>query len=428
MPSTQSTQPSLETIDPNSHQSDRIAEFVRNQLGSEAPPQPVASDFWQRINATETKLWLDSGDIESIDSLWNAEFSGLTTNNTLLNKEVQNGTYDDLVPKAAKLVEKLPEDVQVREIAFILNLCHGLKLARRFRCGVSVELHTDLADDTDATLAYARRCHEICPEFFIVKVPLTPAGLIAIRQLRDEDIRVNCTLGFSARQNYVATALARPSFVNVFLGRLNSYVADNKLGDGALVGEKTTLASQTEVATFTRGLPTTDTQQIAASLRDASQLPNLAGVDVITMPAKVARQAKEMLDEEWQSQLNDQHSVELTDKSDSSKTRIEKLWNVSQAERRFVQKAILSPVDGADDLRELAADHDLEDLFPVMAAAELQQIADDGKIPQHSRWQSRIVRGDLAIDSLMTLAGLATFAASQLDLDNRIRENMIGGK
>jgi len=415
----------LATIDPGSPAADRIAKFVHEPIDLESPQRgPRASDFWHRINPTETSLWLDSGDIEAIDTLWCSQFSGLTTNNTLLNTEVQNGTYDELVPQANELLSDLPEHARVREIALILNLRHALKLVERFGCDTSVELHTDAADDTAATLAYARRCQQVCPERFIVKVPLTPAGLIAIGQLRDEGIRVNCTLGFSARQNYVATALSRPSFVNVFLGRLNSYIADNELGDGEMVGEKATLASQGEVATFTRGLASTDTQQIAASLRDPSQLPHLAGVDVITMPVKVAALAEKKLRRPWQSQLNSQHTVELRDGVEPDSIQIEKLWDVSKEARNFVQKAILSPPQDADELRRIAADHDLEDLFPVMAAEELQAIASDGKIPRHTRWRERIVRGDLAIDSLLTLAGLASFAASQAELDDRIRQHL----
>ncbi|TWU05825.1 transaldolase family protein [Stieleria varia] len=425
MASAATSKETLQRIDPRSQHAQRITEFVHDFVDLDASPSEAKpSEFWQGINATETSLWLDSGEIAAIGSLWNENLSGLTTNNTLLNKEVQEGTYDDLVPQAGKLVADLAEESQVREIGFILNLCHALKLVQQFRCGVSVELHTDLAYDTAATIDYARRCHDICPEFFIVKVPLTPAGLVAIRQLRDEGIRVNCTLGFSARQNYVATALARPSFVNVFLGRLNSYVADNQFGDGDLVGEKTTLASQAEVATFTRGLPMTDTKQIAASLRDASQLPRLAGVDVITMPTKVARQAKETLNQPWKSQLSEQHRVVLDEKVNPETVQIEKLWEVSKSERALVQKAILSPAADANELRLMAADYDSEDLFPVMSEQELRWIADDGKIPKHHRWQERIVRGDLAIDSLMTLAGLASFAASQAKLDDRIRKHL----
>tara|TARA_R110002073_G_scaffold172563_12_gene329796 strand:+ start:6474 stop:7754 length:1281 start_codon:yes stop_codon:yes gene_type:complete len=421
----ESAHDSVETITPESSASQRIADFIRQREEHDSSSrEPRNSEFWQRINATTTSLWLDSGDVDSIDSLWCQQFSGVTTNNTLLNNEVQNGAYDELVPQISKLVGNVPDDVKVREIGFALNLCHALKLVQQFSCNVSVELHTDVAHDSEATMAYARRCHDLCPEFFIVKIPFTPSGLIAINQLRDEGIRVNCTLGFSARQNYVATALSRPSFVNVFLGRLNSYIADNHLGDGQGVGEKATLASQAEVSTFTRGLPTTDTQQIAASLRDASQLPKLAGVDVITIPTKVAKQAEPSLDQPWQSQLNHSPTVKLGDQIDPSTVRIEKLWDVSKSERNFVQKAILLPPASAVELKQMAADHQIEDLFPEMASEEKQAIAEDGKIPNHRRWQQRIVRGDLAIDSLMTLAGLATFAKSQSELDQRIRKQL----
>jgi transaldolase len=417
-----------ETRDWIEHQSDparRIAEFVHEGIDLESPPeQPREEPRWKRLNQCETALWLDSGDMEAIDSLWNDQFSGLTTNNNLLNKEVQNGTYDDLIPQALPLVETLSEQAQVQEIAFILNVRHALRLVERFRCNVSVELHTDVAHDTEATLAYARRCHEICPEHFVVKVPLTPAGLIAITQLRREGIRVNCTLGFSARQNYVATAISSPSFVNVFLGRLNSYVADNGLGDGALVGEKATIESQHEVSTFTRGLPTTNTRQIAASLRDPEQLPHLAGVDVITMPTSVAEEALDRLKTPWLSQLNEDFPVTLHESVNPESIRLEKLWSVNKSERNFVQKAILNPPQTADDLVAAARENEVIDLFPEMSESELQAIAEDGKIPKHERWGGRIAAGDLAVDSLMTLAGLAYFAESQRALDQRIREQL----
>ena len=45
-------------------------------------------------------------------------------------------------------------------------------------------------------------------------------------------VPVNLTLGFSARQNVLTSVFARPTYCNVFLGRLNSVVADHGLGDG----------------------------------------------------------------------------------------------------------------------------------------------------------------------------------------------------
>ncbi|QDV67486.1 Transaldolase [Rosistilla carotiformis] len=414
-----------ETILPHTEQSKQIAESIRRDIRWRGPaPETTEDPFWQRTNPTNTQLWLDSGDLEAIGDLWNSQFSGLTTNNSLLNAEVQNGTYDHFIPEAAKLLPGISESARVREIAFILNLRHALKLVERFRCRVSVELHTDVANDVEATLAYARRCHELCPEYFLVKVPLTPAGLVAIKQLSDEGIRVNCTLGFSARQNYVATAFARPAYVNVFLGRLNSYIAENDLGDGEWVGEKTTLASQAAVASCETGNGDERTQQIAASLRDAEQLQRLAGVDVITMPTKVALQAKDVLEEPWRSQLDQHYEVKLHQGVDPSLVGVEKLWEISDLERQFVENAAKASSLSPLQLQQLAMDHGVDDLFPTMSEQQRQAIADQGKVPVHQHWQEGIRDGSLAIDSLMTLAGLASFAAAQAELDQRIRDQL----
>ena len=115
---------------------------------------------------------------------------------------------------------------------------------------MSVEEHTDLAHDVELAVLYGKRFHAICPERFIVKLPLTPAGLLSMRKLRRAGVPVNFTLGFSARHNYLAARLGDPSFVNVFLGRLNAFVADAGLGSGAGVGEKATAASQEAIRTL----------------------------------------------------------------------------------------------------------------------------------------------------------------------------------
>ena len=50
---------------------------------------------WSKLREIGTRLWLDTSDIEMAKELWSSEFEALTTNNTLLNKEVQKGIYDD---------------------------------------------------------------------------------------------------------------------------------------------------------------------------------------------------------------------------------------------------------------------------------------------------------------------------------------------
>jgi transaldolase len=158
------------------------------------------SPLWQAVRKLGTELWLDTGDVDAIRKLWTQEFTALTTNNTLLNKEVQKGIYDQLVPQAAAVLHQtkqdMSEDLLVQEIAFILNAVHGLRLVQTFDADVSVELHTNLAWDADASWHYGRRFHAIEPDRFNVKVPLTPEGVLAARRLHKDGVRINFTLGF----------------------------------------------------------------------------------------------------------------------------------------------------------------------------------------------------------------------------------------
>ena len=272
-----------------------VRDFIlsRDEI-DEAPLEDSPDPFWQGLSGVGSMIWFDTGDIDAASSNWSAEMSALTTNNSLLNKEVQKGIYDDLIVRAKEMLGSMEPDDLVMEVAFILNAVHGMRLARRFNADVSVELHTGISYDVEAIAHYGKRFHEINPDRFIVKVPFTSDGILGARVIREAGIRVNLTLGFSARQNVIAAVVSKPNFVNVFLGRLNSFVADNGLGTGNMIGEKTTLASQRSVHSVTQEF-VEPVHQIAASIRGAGQLEALAGVDVITMPTDVAEEAKQRL-------------------------------------------------------------------------------------------------------------------------------------
>ena len=400
---------------------EKIKDFVLEEVSlPEKPPSFPSDHFWKALKETGTVLWLDTGDIEAAGALWCGEFTALTTNNTLLNIEVQKGIYDELVKKAEAILKGLDLHERMVEIAFILNAVHGLNLVKQFGANVSVELHTDIAHDIERTISYARRFHQIAPKHFIIKVPLTPEGLIATRRLREENIAVNFTLGFSARHNYLATLFAYPSYVNVFLGRLNSYVADNRLGDGMMVGEKATLSSQRRVSELSKKTGRI-TKQIAASMRSTGQLRDLAGVDVFTMPVKVAEAAKKELPGSWKSQIEREYKVTLFEGIKRERLKLSKLWNVSEKEQGYFRVLAGNPPSSGKELVEMAHDSGIHDLFSRLSDEELGQIVSDGKIPLHSRWEARISRGEVAVDSLLNLAGLASFASSQQELDERIR-------
>ncbi len=398
----------------------RIAAIAAKGIDLKAPrPTPAASPFWAGLRAVGSELWLDTGDLDAAAPLWNAEFTALTTNNTLLNKEVQKGIYDALVKETAAALSDLDPQSRVIEIAFILNAHHGLRLAQRFGGKVSVELHTDLAHDAERSIAYGKRFFAICPEHFIVKLPFTAAGLLAAKALGEAKIPVNFTLGFGARHNYLATAIAAPAYVNVFLGRLNAYMTDNKLGDGKLVGEKSMLASQRAVTALNRG-----TRHIAASLRNAQQLADLGGIDVFTMPTPVAAEAVKTLDGKWINCVAKDYPISVLPGVDIKAIRLHTLWDIGPAERAFAADFAAHPATTAEELIDRAHKHGVGDLFPRLSAAELKTLSDDGKIPKHATWAAKIAAGELAIDTVLNLAALASFVIDQTALDDRIRKQI----
>ena len=380
---------------------------------------------WRRLHELGTALWLDTGSVEEASALWTQEFDALTTNNTLLNREVQTGAYDSLIVEVDRLLssEGLDTRERILEIAFVLNARHGLKLVEQFDAMVSVELHTDLAGDLDRTVATARRYHAICPERFIIKVPFTAAGLLATRILSSEGIPVNHTLGFSARQNYVIARAGDPAYVNVFMGRLNSFVADNHLGDGTYVGERATLASQSAVRHLCDE-GRSCSRQIGASFRNGRQVLDLAGMDVMTMPPKVAADFLDVVEQggEIADRTGADYRPPLADGVDPAAVRLGTLWDIGPEVVSCVDALVKENLEGFSPAQLIGffAEFGCSDLLVDWCDESIAINRAEGKIPSLDNWRDMLAEGTIGLDSLMNLAGLNAFRADQQAMDDRI--------
>jgi transaldolase len=395
-------------------------EFGKPRLGMKADAE------WRKIRDAGTTLWLDTGDMDEATRLWTSEFEALTTNNTLLNKEVQKGIYDKLVGKAAAAVREVAPDIDEREllleVAFVLNAYHGLRLVEQFDAHVSVELHTDLAGDVARTLAYGKRYYEICPERFYVKVPLTPAGYLGARKLVQCGVPINFTLGFSARHNYVAALVSNPDYVNVFLGRLNAFVSDHRLGDGKNVGEKATLSTQRTLLSL-RAAGRSRSRLIGASMRAGGQVATLAGLDVFTMPPKVAAEYRQNPTAAITSQvaidpaITCAAGVKLADFNGAT------LWDVPKPFQACVEALLAKDLDSLspDELQTHFEQAGCGDFLPRWSETELQTITNDGKIPVYETWKNKLSAGTVGLDALMNISGLCSFATDQKAFDDRVR-------
>jgi transaldolase len=111
----------------------------------------------------------------------------------------------------------------------------------------------------------------------VVKVPMTPNGLIVGRRLVDEGIKVNVTLVFSPAQAILAAEIGA-FIVSPFLGRLDDVASD---GMDAL----RKICEIYEVQGY-------ETNVLAASLRHPMHIVEaaLAGADIATMPHAVFKQ------------------------------------------------------------------------------------------------------------------------------------------
>ena len=109
-------------------------------------------------------------------------------------------------------------------------------------------------------------------ENIIVKVPITEAGIKAIKYFSQKEIRTNCTLVFSAGQALLA-AKAGATYVSPFVGRLDDISTDG-------------LELIARIRTIYTNYYSFDTQILAASVRHPMHIIKCAeiGADVITGP------------------------------------------------------------------------------------------------------------------------------------------------
>jgi transaldolase len=387
-----------------------------------------SNPVWQRMRETGSQLWFDTGNIDEAQQRWTREFSALTTNNTLLNREIQTGRYDGLITEIADLLTSYPKMTNKQmmlEIAFVLNAWHALRLVEKFDAYVSVEEHTDLANDVSAAVDYGSRFYEICPERFIIKIPFTPAGLLATRKLAAKGIPVNHTLGFSARQNYLIARIAQPAYVNVFLGRLNSFVVDNKLGDGSYVGEKATLASQKAVSQL-RESGITPSFQIGASFRNGGQVRDLAGIDVMTMPPKVADEflSLNLPTDQISDKTAENYTIGLNKDVSPDSVNLNTLWEINDEIVACIDALENEDIDRftPGGLVEFFKKHNCSDVLVPWSDSQIATSAKEGKIPKLENWHKLLADKTFGFDTLMNLAGLNSFTTDQDAMDSRVRQ------
>src|SRR5690348_4326462 len=188
------------------------------------------------------RIFLDTADINEIREAarWGI-LSGVTTNPTLMMKS-RGASHEAVIKEIAEIV-----DGPISAETVSLDTAGMLEEARRFAAW-----HPNV----------------------VVKVPSTPNGWAAVKQLKQEGIRTNVTLCFSATQALFA-ALAGAYIISPFVGRLDDISEDGM----QVVRDTVEIYRKHQLPTLV----------LAASIRHPLHIIDSAkaGADIATVPFKV---------------------------------------------------------------------------------------------------------------------------------------------
>ena len=187
------------------------------------------------------KIFLDTADTEAIRKHFNTGLvDGLTTNPTLIRKSGRN--HEEVYQEVKDLGLK---DISMEVIGSDINM-----------------------------ISEGKRLHKKFGKCSTIKVPCTPDGLKACKDLSEDGIKVNVTLIFSQSQAILASK-AGAKYVSPFVGRVD----DNSFGGLCLVKDIAKVFREHMVTT----------QVLAASLRGVRDVGRAFeyGADIVTMPPNV---------------------------------------------------------------------------------------------------------------------------------------------
>jgi len=128
---------------------------------------------------------------------------GQTSNPSIFEKSITGSTlYSDILssPEAKTLDAKsLYEKIAIRDVQDACDIFKPVYQQTKRRDGyVSLEVSPFLANDTKGTMEEARRLWKaVDRENVMIKVPATPEGIPAIRQLLEDGLNINITLLFA---------------------------------------------------------------------------------------------------------------------------------------------------------------------------------------------------------------------------------------
>lgn len=233
-----------------------------------------------------TTIVVDTGDIESIKKYHPTD---ATTNPSLIESAIQKPEYQYLIEDAVQYSQKKGSSPGERCSLLIdkLFVNVGAEILKLIPGRVSTEVDARLSFDVEGSIKKALQFIALYEEMgipkerILIKLASTWEGGVAAKELEKMGIHCNMTLLFSLAQA-IHSAESQATLISPFVGRiLDWYKAHDKV-EGYPPEEDPGVKSVTAIYNYFKKYGY-KTQVMGASFRNAGEILELAGCDLLTI-------------------------------------------------------------------------------------------------------------------------------------------------
>ncbi|SHJ18742.1 transaldolase [Rubritalea squalenifaciens DSM 18772] len=229
-----------------------------------------------------TTIVADTGDFESMREY---KPQDATTNPSLILSAVEKPEYRHLLDKAISEAKEAG-NTSIESIIDRTLILFGLEILKIVPGRVSTEVDARLSFDTQGTIDKAREliaayeAEGISRDRILIKIASTWEGIKAAEELEKEGIHCNLTLLFSLAQA-IACAEAKVQLISPFVGRIYDWYKA-KTGTDYQGAEDPGVQSVQQIYNYYKKFGY-KTEVMGASFRNAGQITELAGCDLLTI-------------------------------------------------------------------------------------------------------------------------------------------------
>lgn len=235
-----------------------------------------------------TVVVADTGDIKSIEKFRPQD---ATTNPSLIQAAAQMPEYADVVTEALRWSKtanaNAPKEKVVEDALDRLAVEFGMRILKIIPGRVSTEVDARLSFDTNATVEKARKLiawYEAAGtsrKRVLIKIASTWEGIRAAEILEKEGIHCNLTLLFGMHQA-IACAEAKATLISPFVGRILDWYKKKTGKESYAPSEDPGVVSVTAIYRYFKKFGY-KTEVMGASFRNAGEITELAGCDLLTI-------------------------------------------------------------------------------------------------------------------------------------------------